>query len=132
MARSDEDIVDETIQLSFGDLPPGVAAGEPDTATVTIYDTPAAPEDLRAEGGPGRVTLRWTDPANDSITGWEYLTRRLDRPWGSWTAMAGGDDLTGHALGGLDNGVRHFFQVPTHNARGYGPPSATVSASPSA
>ena len=40
--QSNEDVEDETVTLGFGALPAGVGAGDPSSATLTIYDTPAA------------------------------------------------------------------------------------------
>ena len=40
--QSNEDVEDETVTLGFGALPAGVGDGDPSSATLTIYDTPAA------------------------------------------------------------------------------------------
>ena len=88
-ARADADVADETIGLGFGPLPPGVVAGVPSTATVTIHDTPNRPSGLTATRGLGQVRLAWEAAGDDSIRGWQYRTRVGPAAWGAgrrWTA----------------------------------------------
>ena len=90
-ARADADVADETIGLGFGPLPPGVVAGVPSTATVTIHDTPNRPSGLTATRGLGQVRLAWEAAGDDSIRGWQYRTRVGPAAWGSWTSMDGSE-----------------------------------------
>ena len=103
-ARPDADTDDETVVLGLGvPLPAGVRPGEPASATVTIYDSPAAPTGLTAQGGNEQVTLTWNDPGHASITGWQYQVRpgMLRAVWGAWMDISGsGASTTTHTVGG--------------------------------
>ncbi len=131
-ANADADFDDETIQLSFGALPAGVQVGRPASAMVTIYDTPSAPMGLEAEGGDGQVTLRWDDPDNRSIAGWEYQQRRIRSSWSEWLPMkASNARTTEYLVKDLTNGGNYLFKVRAVTTRGLGDESASVAARPS-
>ena len=132
-ALSDDDVDDETLTLGFGELPAGVRAGEPASATLTIYDTPSAPAGLTAAGGHEEVRLGWDDPNNAGITGWQYQVRRVARGvgWGEWMNMDGsGATTVSHTVRNLDNGVKYRFKVRAYNTRGIGADSKPVEATP--
>ncbi len=85
---------------------------------------PAAPQGLAATPGDRQVLLRWLDPKNAAITGWQYRYRTTGG-FGGWIDMAGaGAGTTGYAAAGLVNGVAHVFQIRARTAVGAGPPSA--------
>ncbi len=132
-AVSDDDVDDETVQVGLGTpLPPGVQAGDPATATVTLYDTPSAPT-VTAEGGDGSVTLSWAAAGNPGIEGWQYriLPVTSQGVWSDWKPMRGSlSTTTEHTVDGLDNEVTYRFQVRAYNARGYGDESTSVDATP--
>ncbi len=81
-------------------------------ATATPF--PAAPANLRAAPGIGRVTLHWDDPMDAGISGYQlfhYLSRR--RPSQPvWNAIAGSDaSTTRHPVTGLTNGEEYTFAL---------------------
>ena len=131
-ALLDEDVEDETIQVAFGTLPAGVSAGDPATATATLYDTPSAPA-VTAQGGNGSVTLRWDEAGNPGIEGWQYRIRPVtsEGVWSEWKPVRGSTaTATEYTVDGLDNGVNYQFKVRAYTARGYGQESAQVEATP--
>ena len=77
-------------------------------------ETPVAPANLRAEPGPGQVTLSWSDPNDDSVTGYEYRyttfsgTAGDSRGLSSWSAI---EPTTSHVVEGARFGVRYTFEV---------------------
>ena len=134
VVKADADTTHETVLLGFGTpLPAGVRPGERATATVTLYDTPNAPTNVRAEPGHETVTLRWDDPEHGSIRGWQYR-KRLGGPgndWEDWAEAGSGATRTEYTVPNLTNGLKYMFKVRAFNTRGYGAASATVEATPS-
>ena len=100
---------------------PGVAS---DAVTVTP-GLPAAPTGLTATPGDGSVTLRWIDPQDTAITGYEY------RQDGTTAAVADStkDTVTAEVTG-LDNGRAYSFAVRARTAHGAGPYSRAVTVLP--
>ena len=76
--------------------------------------TPAAPANLQAEPGAGKIALSWSDPADDSITGYEYRyttysgTSSESRGLSAWQAL---EPTTQHVVQGMRFGVRYTFEV---------------------
>ena len=101
------------------------------SARVTLYDTPNAPLNVRAEPGHETVTLRWDDPNNPGIAGWQYRKRRPETKWEDWAAAGTGATTTESPVPHLTNGLKYLLQVRAYNGRGYGAASATVEAVPS-
>ena len=88
---------------------------------------PAAPSGLTATGADGSVTLAWDDPADASITGYEYNVNHNDTStgnlsgWGPWTAIAGsGAATTSHTFTGLVNGREYRYHLRAVNGAGAG------------
>ena len=80
---------------------------------------PAAPTGLTATAGDERVTLRWNDPGDSGITGYEYRMRSAGVAWSAWTAVAGsGAATTSAVVDGLANGTEYRFKVRAVNADG--------------
>ena len=79
-------------------------------------EPPARPSGLTATAGDERVTLSWDDPADASITGYEYRVRWTGVAWGAWTAIAGA--VTTATVEGLENGVEHRFKLRAVNGTG--------------
>ena len=77
---------------------------------------PARPTGLAAAAGDERVTLSWDDPADASITGYEYRVRWTGVAWGDWTAIAG--SAASVTVEGLENGVEHRFKLRAVNGAG--------------
>ena len=148
-ARLDADEDNETVSLGFGTLPPGVVAGTPASATMTLFDVLGVPNTLRnlqATRGDGQVTLTWETPSasrsasrsadslpdRSPLTGYEY---RQSTDGGStwlpdWTAILDDDPaMTSYTLEMLTNGVEYTFEVRAVNDAGAGAASR-VSATP--
>ena len=104
------------------------------TATPTgSTPTPAAPTGLSAEAGNAQVVLTWTDPEDDSITGYQVQQRKGSADWGGWTAMSGSAaSTTRHTVTGLDNDSQYSFRIRSQNGGGNSPQSAVVRATPAA
>ena len=83
---------------------------------------PLAPQGLRAAPGNGQVRLFWNDPADVSITGYEYRMRYAGVAWSAWTPMAAsGPSTVSHVVDGLGNGVEYRFKVRAVNPGGASP-----------
>ena len=88
---------------------------------------PAAPTGLTATAGDGSVTLSWDDPADPSITGYEYRLNHNATPtgnfsgWGTWTAVANSGAATAsHTFTGLAAGREYRYRLRAVNAEGAG------------
>ena len=91
---------------------------------------PAAPMNLSATPDDGRVTLSWTNPANNTITKYQYRRKTDTGTYGSWTDIPNsGDTTTSYTVTGLTNGTEYTFGVRAVNAGGNGAAS-TVTATP--
>ncbi len=90
---------------------------------------PAKPTGLSATGGDSRVSLRWDDPHNSTITEWQYRRKAGSGSWGSSRTISGsGAGTTSYAVTGLLDLTRYTFQVRAKNAAGEGPWSDEASA----
>ena len=89
------------------------------TPTPTPQPPPAAPTGLTATAGDQSVTLAWNDPADSSITGYEYRTRWAGVAWGEWTAISVANS---HTVTGLENGTEYRFKLRAVNAGGSSKP----------
>ena len=86
---------------------------------------PAAPAGFTATAGDGSVTLAWNDPADSSITGYQYQVNHNDTGtgnlsgWGAWQSIANsGAATTSHAISGLTNGREYRYHLRAVNAAG--------------
>ena len=92
----------------------GVSAFSTAVQATPTAETPVAPANLRAEPGPGQVTLSWSDPNDDSVTGYEYRyttfsgTAGDSRGLSSWRTI---EPTTSHVVEGARFGVRYTFEV---------------------
>ena len=89
------------------------------TPTPAPQPAPAAPTGLTATAGDGSVALAWNDPADSSITGYEYRTRWAGVAWGDWTAISAANS---HTVTGLENGTEYRFKLRAVNAGGASKP----------
>ena len=65
-------------------------------------------------GAPNKLTLRWADPKDSSITGYKYRMRTSSSNWSpNWIAIAGGGTATSHLVDGLTQGTEYHFQLQT-------------------
>lgn len=87
---------------------------------------PGAPTLLQAVPGDDQVSLTWVAPASDGGSTIEHYVVYTD---GEITGMTA---LTFFHVSDLTNGQPYSFYVRAHNGVGTGPPSNTVSATPSA
>ena len=91
---------------------------------------PAAPMNLSATPDDGQVTLSWANPANNTITKYQYRRKTDTGTYGSWTDIPNsGDTTTSYTVTGLTNGTQYTFAVRAVNAGGNGAAS-TVTATP--
>ena len=110
------------LPLLFGPAP----AAEAQTA-------PAKPTGLTATAGNQVVTLRWTNPNNSDITGWQYRQGTGDPlSWGSWTNFAGSftDATLTRVITGLTNGTEYSFEIRAVAGTVEGTASDPVSGTP--
>ena len=85
---------------------------------------PARPSGLSARGGDGRVILTWDDPADSSISRYEYRTRYAGVAWSAWTAMPlSGASSTSFRVEGLDNDTEYRFKIRAVNSAGESRPA---------
>ena len=94
-------------------------------ALVTLPPTPpAAPTGLSATAGDDdSVTLTWDDPADSTLTGYEYQVNHNDTStgklsgWGAWQSIAGSNAATTeHTITGLTGGREYRFRLRALNA----------------
>ena len=105
----------------------GTNTGPPaDVVATAVFGAPAAPS-VTATAGNAAVTLRWTDPRDDTITGYEFRQGVQSSPvtWGSWTPITNSDKgTTSHTVTGLTDGTEYYFQVRAVSDAVMGEPSA--------
>ena len=88
-----------------------------------------APRNLVAStAGDGGVTLSWSDPADSTLTGYQYRHRNTsDAGWNpDWTTIRGSNaDTTSHTLTGLRKNIPHTFEVRTIRDTDHGPAASS-------
>ncbi|TGG90063.1 MAG: hypothetical protein ERJ67_11555, partial [Aphanocapsa feldmannii 277cV] len=99
-------------------------SGASSTVNVQPLAVPLAPSGLSATASASQITLRWSDPSDATITGYELST-----DGGSTFSGVSGSDAstTNHTVTGLTSETLYTFAVRALNASGSGAPS-TVSA----
>ena len=99
-------------------------AGGSGTASTSISATPniAAPTGVTATAGDSKVTLSWTAPSVDTITGYQY---QKDSDTWAPAGTASTYDVTG-----LTNGIQYSFKIRAKGAGGSGQASGPVTATP--
>ena len=101
--------------------------------TAQAQAAPSAPAGFGATAGIGEVALSWTDPADDTITRYQY--RRSEdggNIWNpDWTGIAGsGPTTVEYVVTGFTNGQLYTFEIRAVNPGGNGVVSDQVSATP--
>ena len=118
---------DVTVTVDADSATDGTNTGPPaDVVATAVFGAPAAPS-VTATAGNAAVTLSWTDPGDDTITGYEYRQGVQSSPvtWGSWTPVPNSDkDTTSHTVTGLTDGTEYYFQVRAVSDAVMGEPSA--------
>ena len=98
-----------------------------DIYTVTlslIGNVPGKPSGFSATGGNEKVTLKWTDPTDSSLTGYQYQQRTAIGLWGNWTKIcltseeANCPTKTSFDVTGLENNTAYLFRIRASNAGG--------------
>ena len=108
----------------------GGNGAESDAVAATPRPVPEKPSGLRAEAGNTQVKLFWTDPGDDSITGWQYRFRTT-AAYGAWKDISGsGPSTVRHTVAGLANDTAHTFRIRALNASGAGAESDEAAATP--
>ena len=85
---------------------------------------PATPAGLTASAGNASATLDWKDPADSSITGYQYQVNHNNTStgrfsgWGAWQSIANSAGATSHTVSGLANGSEYRFKLRALNAAG--------------
>ena len=92
---------------------------------------PAKPANLGATAGADEVALRWDDPSDSTITGYQYRQRAGTGDYGEWTDIPNSGAATvSHTVTGLTPGAEYTFQVRAVNVVGNSPESDAVIAMP--
>ena len=107
------------------------AGGNGSSAQTSATPRIAAPVNLRATPGDGRVILNWDNPVDDTITGYRYRVSDDDgNTWSPSAAIPGsGATTTTHTVTDLDNGTEYTFEVVARETLSIGI-SARVKATP--
>ena len=78
----------------------------------------AAPTNLLATPGDGRVTLSWDVPRDGRVERYEVRHGTNWGAWGDWSLVANG--VSQHTVADLTNGRRYYFQMRTRSDAGTG------------
>ena len=119
-----------TVRLGFNSVVTPAVTAIPHEADSTVV--PYNPPGLRATPGVSEVTLHWVDPANSSITGYEYQQKAGGgSSYSGWTPVPGsGAATTTYTVPSLTIGTEYSFRVRAVNPAGNSDPSDTATATP--
>lgn len=109
----------------------GSGGGVPSSeVAATPIAVPAKPAGLSATPGSGEVVLEWNDPADATITGWQYNQRPKNGEYeADWTTILGSTATTvRHTVTGLETGASYRFKLRADNASGSGAESDEIAA----
>ena len=129
--RTDTDTVSINVATSRGTGPGGPPGGGPPGSSPTVR--PAKPEGLTATPDYLSVTLRWNDPQDDSITGYQYRQKTGQGDYGPWTDVPDSvATTTNHKVMFQpdDAGILYYFQIRAVNASGESDASDEAGATP--
>ena len=99
--------------------------------TKTPAQPPGQPQGLAAKAGREWVELRWNDPGDPAIGGYQYRQKQDGSDWGAWTDIADSDNgTTYHKITDLAGDRAYRFQIRAVNVKGDGPASAEAGAEP--
>ena len=110
----------------------GAGPASDDASATPVLAKPAKPSGITAETGDTQVTLSWDDPADSSVTGYEYQQAEGNGEYGNdWTEISGSDaTTTTHTVTELTNDTAYAFRVRAVNSAGAGSASDDASATP--
>ena len=98
----------------------GSGAGpESDEASATPRSAaPDKPTGFQVEAGDGEVVLKWDDPDDSSIEGWQYKVRETGGEYSAqWENIPGsGATTVRHTVIGLENGKTYIFKIRAVNS----------------
>ena len=127
--------VEHTIELRAAFIQDGqtVYSGS-ETVDATPRSSLTAPRSMVAStAGDGGVKLSWSDPADSTLTGYQYRYRNAsENGWNpDWTTVPGSNALTTlHTLNGLQKNIAYTFEVRMLRDTDQGPAaSSSVDAS---
>ena len=121
-ASQDADITDETVTVSIPSsstgsgtilttkgLDGGATGSRTGNREIILDDTaPSKPTGFSAMAGNAEVILAWTDPNDNTITGWQDQ----ETPYHTWKPIDGSTpSTTGHTVTGLANGTLYSFRI---------------------
>ena len=122
--------VEHTIELRAAFIQDGqtVYSGS-ETVNVTPRGTQTAPRSLVASTAGNRsVILSWSDPADSTLTGYQYRHRNAsENGWNpDWTTIQDSNALTtSHTLNGLQKNIAYTFEVRTLRDTDQGPAASS-------
>ena len=129
----DDDTDDETVDIRHTTIRAGYADV---TVAVTVTDddkTLAAPEGVWAEAGDGTLILKWKDPSDATITGYQYQIKKARSSWHGWKNIPNsGAATTSHTIDNLTNGTAYTVRIRAVDNGGAGAASKYVRATPGA
>ncbi len=109
----------------------GAGSTESDSRSVTIIGQSAAPDSFTAVAGDEQVWLGWRNPADFTISGYEYQQKTGVDFGDDWTSIPGSrSGTTFHIVTGLTNDTSYTFRVRAVNAAGGSDASVEQSATP--
>ena len=141
ISDNEEESGGETVDIGLGTLNAargttlsGGAMGTDNVAAFRISDPPpppAKPTGFTATAGGKQVTLNWTDPTNNDITGYQFQQKTGSNSFGGWMPISGsGAATTTHTVSGLTNGTAYTFRIRAVAGIVRGTPSEEMTATP--
>ena len=107
-------------------------SGSSNVASIDVPAPPPPPGNLLAREDDGMVTLTWTDPEDDAITGYQVRYEESATDLSDWSHDHDIDsdaNTTTHPVTGLTNGIEYTFEVRAMRGSVQGLP-ASVRATP--
>ena len=85
---------------------------ESNQISISLPTAPAKPTGLTIQPSTTGVVLSWTNPNNDSLSGYQYRQKVGDGSYSSWTRLPGSNgDTTSYAISGLISGTTYAFEL---------------------
>ena len=100
----------------------GAGPGSDEASATPRIAAPDKPTGFRVEAGDGEVVLKWDDPDDSSIEGWQYKGKEAGGEYSAqWENIPGsGAKTVRHTVTDLENGTTYVFKLRAVNsANGY-------------